>query len=121
LDLLANSSAAATSFSWKSLIYDGGSRYHSQIPNRLKISLVSLPTGCTITPFYINDRGSVVNGTVVTTGSTNALQEIQLRAHETQYGFTGTCPSGTMIPPTITGVTLEVDPVADEVSVTNDG
>lgn len=121
LDRLNNSSPAATSFNWQSLIYDGGSRYKVQEPHRLKISTVALPTGCTITPYYINDRGVQVNGATVTTGSTNALQEINLRAHETQYGFIGTCPPGTMIPPTITGVTLEVDPMGDEISVTNDG
>lgn len=121
LDLLNNSSGAAQNFEYTALIYDGGSRYHAQLPNRLKISTVALPTGCTITPFYINDRGSTVYGPTVTTGATNALQDINLRAHETQYGYIGTCPPGTMTPPIITGVTLEVDPLEQEVSVTGDG
>lgn len=121
LDRLNNSSPAATSFNWQSLIYDGGSRYKTQEPHRLKISFNALPTGSTITPYYINDRGATVTGTSVTTGATNAMQEINARAHETQYGFTGTNVAGLMTPPIITGVTLEVDPMSDEIGVTNDG
>ncbi len=121
LDVLDNTCPAATTFNWRALIYDGGSRYHAQMPNRLKVSLVSLPTGCTITPYYMNDRGSVQYGVPVTTGKTEALQEINLRAHETQYGFIGTCPAGTMTAPIINGVTLEVSSLSEEVSLTNDG
>ena len=120
MDFLNNSSAAALTASWQSLIYDGGVRYKQKVALRLKISFVSLPTGCTVTPYYILERGSVVNGNATTSGS-SALQEINTRFHEIQYGFNVTCPPGTMIPPTITGVTLEVDPTEGESELMKDG
>lgn len=121
LDLLDNFSTAATTASWQSLIYDGGARYKEKVANRLKISFEPLATGCTVTPYYILDRGTTVTSTAPAgTGNTDALIEINTRFHEIQYGFTVTCPSGTTVPPTITGVTLEADPTQEEVEVTAD-
>ena len=49
-----------------------------------------------------------------------AVQLDSARFHELQWGFTGTCPAGTMTPPTITGIVMEIDPLADEVEVRAD-
>src|SRR6185503_8554136 len=103
LDVLDNTSAAALTATWESLIFDGGSRYKQKEAMRLKISCVGLPTGCTVTPFYKLDRGNKVSGTAITTGGTSAMQELNLRYHEISYGFDVTCSSSTLTPPTITG------------------
>lgn len=122
LDLVDNFSNAAESGTWKSLIYDGGSRFKQKLATRLKISFVSLPTGSAVTPFYIIDRGNKVSGSASAgTGDTNILLEMNLRFHEIQYGFDFTCPSGLTTPPIITGVTLELDPTETELEVTKDG
>lgn len=124
LDLVDNFSAAALSATWKSLIFDGGSRFKQKLATRLKISFTALPTGCTVTPFYILDRGSKVSGTsgaIATAGATNAVMDINDRFHEIQYGFDVTCAANTFAPPSFTGVTLEIDPLGAEVEVQQDG
>lgn len=121
LDILNNFSSAAQSGSWLSLIYDGGARYKQKQADRYKVSFKALPAGCTVTPFYTLDRGATVTSTLASsTGSTNALMDINERFHEIQYGFNFTCPPGTNTPPTFTGVTLEVDPTEAEVEVMPD-
>lgn len=124
LDLVDNFSAAALSATWKSLIFDGGSRFKQKLATRLKISFTTLPTGCTVTPFYILDRSSKVSGTsgaIATAGATNAVMDINDRFHEIQYGFDVTCAASTFAPPSFTGVTLEIDPLGAEVEVQQDG
>lgn len=127
LDMTNNSSGAAPTFRWDSLIWDGGARYKMKRAMRLKINFLPLPTGVTLTPYYILDRGTPIVASTAgvsftkTTGETEVVIECgQSRFHELQWGFTGTCPAGTMTPPTITGVVMEVDPLADEVSVKKD-
>jgi hypothetical protein len=119
MDVLTNSSYAARSGSWKSLIFDGGARYKQKQAGVMKVSFETLPTGCTVTPFYIIDRGSTVTGTAVTSG-TNALLTVNKRFHEIQYGFTFTCPASLTTPIVFTGVTMEIDPTQAEVDVTKD-
>lgn len=122
LDLVDNFSNAATSGTWKSLIFDGGSRFKEKNALRLKVSFAPLPTGCTVTPFYYLDRGNKVSGSVSAgTGDSSILCEIDTRFHEIQYGFDFTCPAGTTTPPIITGVTIEIDPLDQELDVTKDG
>lgn len=117
LDILNNSSNAALTASWQSLIYDGGARFKTKQAERLKISFAALPSGCSVVPYYILDRGAQVNSTIVSnTGDTSAMLDINKRFHEIQYGFNITCPAGLSTPPIITGVTLEVDPMEGDES-----
>jgi hypothetical protein len=121
IDILDNTSSAAQSGTWQSLIFDGGSRFKQKYANRVKISFTPLPTGCTVTPYYILDRGAKISSTSPAgTGDTDALVEINMRCHEVQYGFDFTCPAGLMTPPIFTGVTLEIDPTQGEVEVAPD-
>lgn len=127
VDVVDNTSAPAPNFSWQSLIWDGGARYKTKKGLRYKISFEALPAGVTLTANYIRDRGAVVNADPVsgavytaTTGDTNIVVELNnMRFHELQWGFTGTC-SGSA-PPVITGVTMEIDPLTDESDVRRDG
>ena len=127
LDVVDNSSTAAPNFSWQSLIWDGGVRYKTKKALRLKINFLPLPTGCSITANYTKNRGTTISADPVTgipytasTGDTDILVDLSnVRFHELQWGFTGTA-SGTT-PPTITGITLETDPLEDEVDVKKDG
>lgn len=127
VDMTNNSSSAATSFRWDSLIWDGGARYKMKQALRLKINFLPLPTGVTLTPYYTVDRGTPTTidpggfTVTATTGQTEIIVECDAaRFHELQWGFTGTCPAGTNTPPTITGVVMEIDPLADEVNVRKD-
>jgi hypothetical protein len=122
LDILDNFSAAARTATWRSLIYDGGSRYQQKMATRYKVSFTPLPDGCTVTPFYSLDRGAdVISLEPATYNSTDALMDINTRFHEIQYGFTITCPANTMNPPIITGVTMEIDPDSPEANLMPDG
>lgn len=121
LDVVDNFSTAAPIATWQSLIYDGGARYKQKIGYRVKVSFTQLPAGCTVTPYYILDRGATITSTSpATTGMTDALVEINTRFHEIQYGFTIVCPAGITNPPIITGVTLDADPTSEEVEVAPD-
>lgn len=122
LDIVDNTSAPASTFSFESLIWDGGVRYKLKRGTRLRINFLPLPAGCTIQGFYILDRGSTINsdpvtGAPYTATSGNTALTIEMnnaRFHEIQFGFTGTNTSAVTTPPTITGVTLEVDTLEDE-------
>jgi hypothetical protein len=128
LDILDNTSTPAANFSWLSLIWDGGVRYKTKKALRLRINFLPLPTGCTLSAYYIMDRTTTVTADPVTgitytasPGDTALTVEINNgRIHEIQFGFTGTCASSTTTPPTITGVTLEIDALEDEVGLRND-
>lgn len=118
LDILDNTSTAAPTFTWQSLIYDGGARYKTKEALRYKVAFVSLPANCTISPWYILDRGTKIYGTKVSTaGSTAAFINISGgRFKEAQWGFDGTC-SNVTTPPIITAVTMEIDPLTSEVDL----
>jgi hypothetical protein len=121
IDVLDNNSAAATSGTWESLIFDGGSRFKQKYADREKISFTPLPAGATVTPFYRLNRGDKVSlASANVTGATNALIEINQRCHEISYGFDFTMPAGLMTPPDFTGVTLEIDPTQSEIDVAPD-
>lgn len=129
LDILDNFSTPSTTFNWQSLIWDGGSRYKVKQALRMKISFTPLPTGCTVTPTYSLDRGAFViadpitgaSYTQSTVGSTSVVIEINnARFHEIQWGFNGTSSSSATQPVTITGVSIEINPLPDEVDIKDD-
>ncbi len=126
LDILDNFSTPASTFSWESLIWDGGSRYKLKQALRLKISFLPLPTGCTITPMYSLDRDAFVTAdpatgtpfTLTKVGKTAAVIELNnARFHEIQWGFQGTSDTTATIPVTITGVSIEINPLPDEIDL----
>lgn len=129
LDLLDNFSTPAPNFNWSTLIWDGGSRYKVKQGLRMKVSFLPLPAGASITPFYSIDRGSNISAdpdsgtsyTQSTANSTNVVIELNnARFHELQWGFSG--KSGTATTPiTITGVSMELNPLPDEIDIRADG
>jgi hypothetical protein len=122
LDLLDNSCAAATTASWEALIFDGGARYQQKGIERYKVSTIALPTGSTLTPYYSIDRGTTVTSAAPSTaGATDALMDINKRFHEFIYGLNITTADGTMTPPTVTSVAVEVDPGTVEANLMPDG
>lgn len=121
IDVLDNTSSAARSGMWESLIFDGGSRFKEKYANRAKVSFTALPSGAVITPFYKINRGTKVSlPQTQAAGLTSTLIEINTRFFEISYGFDFTMPAGLTTPPTITGVTLEVDPAESELDVSPD-
>lgn len=127
LDILDNTSAPAPNFSWQSLIWDGGVRYKTKRGLRIRINFISMPAGSTLSAYYILDRTSQISADPITgatfsasTGDTALTVELNnARFHEIQFGFTGTNPSAT-IPLTITGATIEVDPLESELGIRQD-
>lgn len=121
LDLVDNFSTPATSFNWQSLIYDGTVIYKTKIGTRYKIKFNSFPAGYTLRPYYILDRGTPVYATESPkVGDTDILMEVTPgRFKEIQWGFTGTS-SGATTPLVIAGVTMEIEPIADEVDLRKD-
>ena len=128
MDVVDNFSTPASTYSWQSLIYDGGVRYKSKKAMRMKISFLPLPTGTTLTAQYSLDRGAFkstdpVSGTpyTATTGDTSLIIEFDnMRFFEFQWGFFGTCSSSATSAPTITSVAIEVDGLADETALKKD-
>lgn len=126
LDLLTNSSPPAPFFSWQSLIWDGGVRYKTKKALRYRINFLPLPEGCTLTANYTLDRGTQVsadsNGVSFSASPGDTAITLELnnaRFKELQWGFSGTCLSASS-PPTFTGITMEVDPLEDEVGIRQD-
>lgn len=118
LDLVDNSSVPASTFTWQSLIFDGGVVYKEKMAVRYKVYYESLPADCTLTPWYIIDRGSKVYGTQRTSGTTEAFIEMNnARFHELQWGFDGTCSTTSLTPPVILGISMEIDPLEDELNL----
>lgn len=123
LDLIDNTSTPAANFSWQSLIYDGGVRYKQKKALRYKINFLPLPANTTLTANYTINRGTQVSASpsgqsyTATTGDTSVVVDLNnARFHELQWGFSGTCSSAATAP-TITGITMEVDPLTDETDV----
>lgn len=118
LDLLNNSSAPAPVFNFRTLIYDGGESYKKKLALRMQITFLALPSGVTLQPFYSLNRGADVLGPTAVAGDTKAVLELDnARFNEIQWGFTGTNVGATS-PVTITGVTMELDPLSEEVAIT---
>lgn len=122
VDVVNNSSSAASTFSWQSLIYDGGVRYKMKNLLRIKLSFLALPANCTLQVGYSLDRGAFTYSPTANANDTDIIYQVDAgRFHEVQWAFKGTCASGVVSPPTITAVTVEVDPLADEVELREDG
>lgn len=129
LDILDNFSTPASSFRWESLIYDGGVRYKMKRGLRYKISFLPLPSNTTLTAMYSLDRGTWVSADttgvpyVAAPGDTDLIVEINnARFHELQWGLFGTATNLAVSPPTITGITMEIDPLLEELNdIRNDG
>lgn len=125
LDITDNTSTPATNYSWESLIWDGGVRYKTKRGHRIRINFLPLPAGCTLTVQYSLDRGSWIssdpNGTAsfsAGVGDTALTIELnEARFKELQIGLFGTCNSSATSPPTITGATMEIDPLETELSI----
>lgn len=118
LDVVNNNSTPAQTFSWDSLIYDGGVRYKQKELNRIKVSFLPWPSGATLTIYYALERGSKVTsdgGTTYSpaTGDTSIIIDVNKRFYEAQWGFSGTASSPTNTP-TITGIVAEIDPLGSE-------
>lgn len=128
LDILNNSSTPAPNYSWQSLIWDGGVRYKTKKALRLRINFLPLPAGCTLTANYTLDRGAVISadptgGAPYSAGVGDTAITVEFnnaRFKEVQFGLSGTCSAAATTPPTITGITLEVDPLEDEVGIRGD-
>lgn len=125
LDVVNNFSEPAPTFSWTSLIWDGGVRYKTKRALRYKINFLPLPTGTTLTAQYSVDRGTWVTADPVSgasytapVGATGLVIELNnMRFHELQWGFFGTSSGVDTTPVTITGITMELDPLTDEVDI----
>jgi len=128
LDILNNSSTPAPTFNWQSLIYDGGVRYKHKKAHRLKINFLPLPAGTTLNAYYSIDRGAQITADPVSgtpfaaaVNDTSIVVELNnARFYEIQIGFSGTCSSSATSAPTITGVTIEIDPREEETSIRKD-
>lgn len=127
LDILDPTSTAAPNFNWTSLIWDGGVRYKQKNALRYKVSFLPLPANTTITAWYSLNRGAQISADPTTntsysasTGATDIMVEIDKgRFFEAQWGFYGTT-NGATTPLTITGVTMEIDPLESEVDLKED-
>ena len=126
LDRVNNSSAAAPVFSWNSLIYDGGVRYKQKESSRFKVSFLPWPADATLTVYYALERGAQANEDPLThaayspnVGDTSIIIDINKRFYEAQWGFSGTC-SNPASAPTITGITMEIDPLQSEADLRTD-
>jgi hypothetical protein len=116
LDVVDNFSDPAPTWTWQSLIFDGGVVWKEKMAVRYKVYFEALPTGTTLTPWYIIDRGDIVYGPTADDGSTEVFIEMNnARFHELQWGFNGTS-SGTA-PAVILGVSMEIDPLTQEVDL----
>lgn len=129
LDVVNNSSLPATSFSWTSLIYDGGVRYKQKEAGRLKLTFLSWPANATLNAWYALDRATPVtkdpisnNNYSPSTGDTSLIIEVSdvRRFYEAQWGFYGTC-NNPASRPTFTSITMEVDPLQSEADLRLDG
>lgn len=129
LDIIDNSSTPAPYFSFETLIYDGGVRYKQKQLGRFKVSFLPWPANATLTVWYAKERGSQNSTDPVTSavyspaaGDTSIVIDIpsgNTRFYEAQWGFFGTC-SGPASVPTITGITMEVDPLQTEADLRRD-
>lgn len=128
IDLVDNFSAPATSASFQSLIWDGGIRYKSKRAIRMKINYLALPSGASITGQYSIDRGAFITadpstGTSYTDSTANSTSMVielnNARFYEIQWGFTITQGTATT-PVTVTGITMEVEPLEDETVLRKD-
>lgn len=122
LDVVDNTSTPAASWDFQTLIYDGGVVYKTKNAHRYKLKFLPLPSGTTLQAKYSLDRGAYALSPTAVAGDTNIVMEIDNgRFHELQWGFQGTANNTAVNAPTITGVTMELDPLQSEVDIRKDG
>jgi hypothetical protein len=124
IDVVDPTCTPAPLASWRSLIWDGNARYKTKLGLRYKVSFLPLPTGTTVSGFYSVGRAADVtadpSGTSFTAvaGDTDLVIEINnTRFQELQWGFDIAASSAATAPATITGITMEIDPLGDESDV----
>lgn len=121
VDILDNTSSPASNFSWRSLIFDGGVVYKTKNALRIKLKFLPLPANTTLQLGYSINRGADVLSPTAVAGDTNIVMEIDNgRFHELQWSFSGICTNA-LSAPTITGIVVELDPLAEEVELRRDG
>ena len=85
---------------------------------RYKVYFESLPTGWTLTPFWIIDRGTTQYGTAAVAGDTEVFVEWNnARFHELQWGFNLSNDGTATKPAVVLGVAPEIDPNSSEVDL----
>lgn len=119
LDVLDNFSTPSAAFDWQSLIYDGGAVYKTKESYRMKVKFLPLPVGYTLQAKYSKDRQPYVLSPTASVGDTSIVLEVNERFHELQWGFQGTS-SGATLPADITGITMEIGPLEEEVDLRKD-
>ena len=118
LDVVDNFSDPAPFANYSSLIFDGGVVYKEKMGVRYKIYFEALPTGWTLTPWWIIDRGAVQYGSPVTAGATESFTEwTNARFHELQWGYDLVNDGTATAPAVILGVCPEIDPLAEEIDL----
>jgi hypothetical protein len=115
VDLLDNFSTSAPFYSYQSLIWDGGVSYKIKKPMRVKVTCRALPAGQTLQAGYSLDGGAWQWSPSVTTGAVGVTIDANIRAHEVQYGLQGTT-TGITNPSPIIGVTMDVNPLTNELN-----
>ncbi len=114
LDVVDNTSTPAATGTWESRIYDGQAVFKQKVAKRMKLTCQALPAGVTIRMKYKIDAGAWIYPAdgVLTTGDTYKVADINLRNHEIQRGFDW--ESTASLPFVVTGMALDVDPLASE-------
>lgn len=119
VDLLNNFSTPAPTFNFRTLIYDGGVTYKTKNALRMQITFLPLPAGYTLQARYRLNRGTDILSPTASSGATKIVFESDnARFTELDWGFTGTS-SGATLPATVTGVTMEISPLPEEVDLTS--
>lgn len=120
LDIVDNFSTPAANFNYYSLIYDGGAVYKQKKGVKYKIRFLPMPAGYTLQAFYIINRGTPVYSPTAVQGDQAILMDLtDKRFNELQWGYVGT-NNGATVPLTIIGVTMETNPLPEEVNVRRD-
>lgn len=121
LDVVDNSSTPASFVTFSSLIFDGGVVYKEKNALRYKVKFESIPTGWTLTPWWIIDRGTKQFGGAASVGQNSILMELNnARFHELQWGFVAVNDGTATAPIVVLGVAPEIDPLEDEVNLRKD-
>lgn len=112
VDIVDPNSNPFTAATWESLVLDDGRPDRTKQADEMVINFIELPAGCTITPKYKIDReADWQTGTAAVAGETTIKLNINKRYKEIQLGIDAVATTAT---PTVTGVTLIRDMLANE-------
>lgn len=113
LDIVDSTCDPASSFSFRTLVFDGGVTAKTKLALRFAIDTQAIPADVTITPVHKIDDTDEVTHTAMSEGDTRAIATIQNgRFHRLEMGFDGTSTGTTT--PVFYDVTLMWDPLAGE-------